>query len=57
MEVHEDNMNQMDTGTEDVNSHLTWKEKYELADRQLTKFRRQAGKVRELLSQKVSYEI
>ncbi|XP_057315067.1 pleckstrin homology domain-containing family H member 2-like [Hydractinia symbiolongicarpus] len=54
MEVHEDKMNQMDTGTEDVNSHLTWKEKYELADRQLTKFRRQAGKVRELLSQKMT---
>ena len=41
---------------EDDESHLSWKERYELVEQQLSKFRTQAGKVRELLSQKVIYQ-
>ena len=32
---------------------LTWEERYHQADAQLQKFRQQAGRVRELLNQKV----
>ena len=39
-------------GAEDEND-ISWKEKYELAEKQLNRVRQQTGKVRELLNMKV----
>jgi len=38
---------------EEDSTHLTWKEKYELCEQKLSKFHKQAGKVRELLAVKM----
>ena len=38
---------------EDDTENLTWEEKYNQAEAQIIKFRAQAGKVRELLNDKV----
>ena len=38
-----------------VQEKESWKEKYELSERQLTQVRKQAGKIRELLGAKVCY--
>jgi len=39
--------------TTDEDENLGWKEKYELAEKQLSRVRQQTGKVRELLNKKV----
>ena len=40
---------------EDDGENLTWEEKYYQAEQQIQKFRSQAGRVRELLSEKVQF--
>ena len=53
---HNNGLESEDDGLkEKAEGSADWKTKYELVDQQLKDFRKQAGKVRELLSKKVSY--
>ena len=40
---------------EDDTENLTWEEKYKQAELQIQKYRTQAGRIRELLNEKVVY--
>ena len=41
------------SSNEDVESPITWKEKYHIANKQLDRFRQKASKIREVLATKV----